>query len=194
MEGHYGKWKGVTRAHCLMGRSLLWLWNHSWFLKSNIFKASFFVSGFSTAQLYHIHTIPPLESRGSCECWSLSATRTIHKHCKVMFIEEFVAASAGSFSFNVHFLYITLYSKAKKTQPQQNKKQTVVAETYQNNSSCRSNKGVQEPALQRQPTAAGKAEEKTQLTPTKALTSKLMVHTSIQLCFPQLSGEKCHML
>lgn len=115
MEGHYGKWKGVTRAHCLMGRSLLWLWNHSWFLKSDIFKASFFVLGFSTAQLYHIHTIPPLESCGSCECWSLSATRTIHKHCKVMFIEKFVAASAGCFSFNVHFLYITLYRKAKKT-------------------------------------------------------------------------------
>lgn len=121
MEGHYGKWKGVTRAHCLMGRSLLWLWNHSWFLKSNIFKASFFVSGFSAAHLYHIHTIPPLESRGSCECWSLSATRTIHKHCKVMFIEEFVAASAGCFSFNVHFLYITLYRKAKKPNPNKTK-------------------------------------------------------------------------
>lgn len=84
-------------------------------------KHHFFVSGFSTAQLYHIHTIPPLESRGSCECWSLSATRTIHKHCKVMFIEEFVAASAGSFSFNVHFLYITLYRKAKKPNPNKTK-------------------------------------------------------------------------
>lgn len=30
-----------------------------------------------------------------------------------------------------------------------------MAESYQNNSSCRSNEGVQEPTLQRQPTAAG---------------------------------------
>lgn len=37
----------------------------------------------------------------------------------------------------------------------------LVTETYQNNSSCGSNKGIQKPTLQRQPTAAGKAEEKT---------------------------------
>lgn len=34
-------------------------------------------------------------------------------------------------------------------------------ETYQNNSSRRSNKGVQEPTLQRKPTAAGKTGKKT---------------------------------
>lgn len=33
-------------------------------------------------------------------------------------------------------------------------------ETYQNNSSCRSNKGVQEPTLQRQPTAAEEKKKK----------------------------------
>lgn len=32
---------------------------------------------------------------------------------------------------------------------------TEMAETYQNNSSCGSDEGIQEPALQRQPTAAG---------------------------------------
>lgn len=120
MEGHYGKWKGVSRAHCLMGRSLLWLWNHSWFLKSDIFKASFFV-GFSTAQLYRIHTIPSLESCGSCECWSLNASRMIQKHCKVVFIKKVFAASAGCFSFNAHFLYIILYRKAKKPTPTKQK-------------------------------------------------------------------------
>lgn len=68
-----------------------------------------------------------------------------------------------------------------------------MTETYQNNSSCGSNKGIQEPTLQGEPTAAGKT-GKQQLAPTKALTSQLMVHTSIQLYFPQLSGEKSHML
>lgn len=123
MEGHYGKWKGVTRAHCLMGRSLLWLWNHSWFLKSDIFKASLFVLGFSTAQLYHIHTIPPLESRGSCECWSLSATRTIHKHCKVMLMKNLLQLVLAVFplmyiSFTLHY---TEKQKKNKTTPTKQK-------------------------------------------------------------------------
>lgn len=36
-----------------------------------------------------------------------------------------------------------------------------MAESYQNNSSCRSNESVQEPTLQRQPTAAGEKRKKT---------------------------------
>lgn len=36
----------------------------------------------------------------------------------------------------------------------------LMAETYQNNSSCRSNKSIQEPTLQRQPTAAGRGRKK----------------------------------
>lgn len=43
--------------------------------------------------------------------------------------------------------------------PQQLKMDTEMAETYQNNSSCGSDEGIQEPALQRQPTAAGEGEE-----------------------------------
>lgn len=35
-----------------------------------------------------------------------------------------------------------------------------MAESYQNNSSCRSNKSIQEPTLQRQPTAAGEKKKK----------------------------------
>lgn len=73
--------------------------------------------------------------------------------------------------------------------------------TYQNDSSCRSDEGVQQAALQRQPAAGRRRQERKRLTPTQTHINFPVNDTrQLPIAFPPpppqpvRGGETCHML
>lgn len=140
-------------SHCLLGRSLVWLWNQNVFLLLGIFIATF------------------------CH---------ILQHRTLVLLNTFVLKLDDVCVCVCRFFVFSLNAQQLKMDIWWLKRTRTTAAAGPTNA-YRSPPSKDSQQLQAK-------EGKKQLTPTKTLTSELMVHTSIRLYFSKLSGEKCHML